>query len=135
MWVTLTGSQSTGQASAAELQSATSPRIEHNILVASELASNAPSDLVVVRCAVKHVGVNYRNNTVGIHSTNCTPSTGAILYFSVVGTDSKQANQVLSIGLAAIATGKLVGITYDPNDTNVPDPGDNRKILSVGLDQ
>lgn len=113
--ITLLGAQSTGQAKAA-----------------SQSVPNAPSGQIFINCTVNAVGVNYVNNTVSVHSTDCSPSTGAILYF-VVPADSKKANQVLSIALTARATGQKVSMIYDPDDTTgIIDVANNRKLLTIG---
>jgi len=125
--ITLLGARSTGQAKAA------SPRIEQNVVTTSELAPNAPVGLVTIHCTVADVGLNYIDNVAYMHAINCSPSTGVIEFFGVIGADTKKGNQLLSVGLTAIATGKPVWLLYDPNDTNIPFPANNRKVLNFGL--
>jgi hypothetical protein len=136
--ITLTTARSTDQAKAAAAQSATSSQIEYGTATTLEVAPNATSDQVFVRCTVANVGVGYvyTPNTVGFHSLDCSPSTGEIQYFSVPA-DSKKANQVLAILLTAKATGRPIAMIYDPNDTSGIPPetvSNNRKILTLGLD-
>ena len=104
--ITLLGARSTGQAKAAAVQAAPS----------------AATEQIFVQCSVLETGMDYRVNVVFIHSTDCVPSTGAIQYFVVVGTDTKKANQVLSIGLTAKAAGRSVLMTYDSSDADVVSP-------------
>lgn len=93
-----------------------------------------PSGRVVVDCIVENVGVNYISNEASIFSRSCTPSTGNIQYFVVVGTDTKKANQLLSIGLTARATGKPVRFLYDASDASgLASPENSRKLLTLGL--
>lgn len=134
----LTGSGSTDQVSAAALQVAANSQSKENVAGLFALAPNAPADQVFVRCSVANVGVGYvyTPNTVGFHSTDCSPSTGEIQYF-VVPADSKKANQVLAILLTAKATGRPIVMIYDPNDTSDIPPqviNNNRKILTLGVD-
>ena len=104
--ITLLGARSTGQAKAAAVQAAPS----------------AATEQIFVQCSVLETGMDYRANLVFIRSTDCVPSTGAIQYFVVVGTDTKKANQVLSIGLTAKAAGRSVLMTYDSSDADVVSP-------------
>ncbi len=136
--VLLTGSQEAGQASAAELQVATDLQGKESATISFESVPNAPAEQVFVRCTVAQVSVGYVHtpNTVGFHSTDCSPSTGEIQYF-VVPADSKKADQVLAILLTAKASGRPVSMIYDPNDTSGIAPevvNNNRKILTLGVD-
>ncbi|MFN8492357.1 MAG: hypothetical protein U0350_32450 [Caldilineaceae bacterium] len=92
---------------------------------------NATSAPIAVTCPVENVGVDYLSDTSRIYSSQCVPSTGAIQYFFVAGADTKKANQLLSIGLAAKETGKSVLVVYDPNDTSGGEIG--RKVLQLVL--
>lgn len=128
--VALTGSRAAGRVSAAAPQvmgmaQTTAPAV---------VDPNAPTEHIFVRCSVLETGMDYRADVVFIRSTDCAPSTGAIQYFVVIGTDSRKANQVLSVGLTAKATGESVVIWYDSSDTNVPNPEATRKLLTAAVE-
>lgn len=132
--VALTGSRSTGQAQAEAMQSASTQQADQSAVTISEVMPNATLDQVFVRCTVANVGVNLIANVVSVHSLDCSPSTGAILYF-VVPADSKKANQILSIALTAKATSRPIAMVYDSTDTSgLENPENNRKILALGMD-
>jgi hypothetical protein len=128
------GTQFTGLAEAAPPQLTEARQGERVDASLQEAAPNAPSDQMLVECTVRAVGVNYITNDVGIHITNCTPSTDAITAFVVIGTDTKKANQVLSVGLTARATGRPVGLIYDTTDTNgLACSNYCRKLLTIAM--
>ena len=53
-----------------------------------------------------------------VHVFCATPYNGAIYWFAYCTKDSATASRMLSVFETAIATGKNIGIYFDPNDTS-----------------
>ena len=131
--ITLVGTQSTGHAKAEVAQSVTSSPIQQDSATVAQVVPGATSGVVRIQCSVTAVGMNVVDEgygVVGLFSPGC-PGAGAIEYWQFSG-DSKKANQILAIALSAKATGRVVDIFYDPNDTTgLADPDHRRKITAI----
>ena len=98
------------------------PALPILVVVATLLAAGLPlrasapeSTTAFYSCAPLTVGSFYNR----VHVLCTAPAPGGISYFAYcTAFDSANASRMLSIFTAAKATGKNVGVYYDPNDLN-----------------
>lgn len=127
--VTLVGSRSTEDAKAAAMQSTINQQVEQDNNSGTAFVPSTTTEEVFVHCSVLYTGVD--PDWVTLHSLDCSPSTGQVVYFRVPAS-SKMGNQILSIALTAQAIGKQMALVYDStNNTGFPNV---RNIVSMGVD-